>query len=137
LEKKLGLGAPDPDEGDPSEFHEVALAELVETERDLRQISEGWARLNDHWRRAYEELLPLFEETEALAAAVGPGGMIRQRRLSEGAEIQLEKLQEQMRAERGAEFDAAKAERRARRAPWPAPFQPWPAGSAPESEGQA
>jgi hypothetical protein len=124
LERRVGLGQPAPDDG--AEYALIPVEEYAETNRDMTEIQAGWAGINAHWRRAYEEWLPYFEAAEAEAAAVGPGGMIRRRRLSDEAELKLDKLLEKLRRDRDPMLDAARAERRARRAPWPAPWSPPP-----------
>lgn len=120
LERRLGLTPSVPEDG---EFVELAVEEWIESWRDEAEIRAEWAQGSDHWRRVYEGWLPRFEAAEAEAAAVGPGGVIRHRRLSEGAERQLEEMIEKLRRDWGPTIDAARAERRARRAPWPAPFR--------------
>jgi hypothetical protein len=121
LEKRLGVGAPPPDED--AEYELVPVEEWIELRRDLRELGEEIAERNDHWRRVHENRLADFEADEAEAAAIGPGGFYRRCRLSEAAERQIDKILEGCRRGREAELDAARAKRRARRAPWPAPFR--------------
>jgi hypothetical protein len=129
LERCLGIAQPVPDDG--GDFIGFPVEEWIEGQRDMREIHEEWAQGSDYWRRVYEETwIPPFEAAEAEAAAVGPGGVIRRRRLSEAAERQIEETLEKVRAKWGPTFDAMTAGRRRRRAPWPAPYRSGPEGVA-------
>jgi hypothetical protein len=110
LERRLGVDqVRDDDDGD---FELIPVETWIEGWRDLMEIHAGWAQGSDHWRRVYEEWLPRFEEVEQEAAAVGPGGVIWQKRwLSEGAQRQIEAMVEKLRRDWGPRIDAARAER--------------------------
>jgi hypothetical protein len=123
LEKRLGIHQPVHEDG----YELIPVETWIEGWRDLRAIHEEVARSSGgYWLERYEEWVRThYEEVEAEAAAIGPGGMYRRRKwLSPAGERQIEETLEKARADgRGALFDAKMAERRSRREPWPVPYR--------------